>query len=68
MTKLTEKDKSFVKLILRSEDSGNGWRAVSKIVWPLVENFEHQELLEIDEENKLIKLSEVGKIVAKYLV
>lgn len=41
--------KSFLRLVQRSKDIGDGWRQVSAVLWPLVIGFENKELIEVDE-------------------
>ena len=62
---LSIKDKQFIALLLRSPDTGDGWRNVSKIVWPLVTVFAHQELIETKE--GAVRLSALGKTVITYI-
>lgn len=65
MSALSARDKGFLHLILRSPDLGDGWRRVSDMVWPLVEKFPHQELIETRQSE--VRLSEKGVTVAGYL-
>lgn len=76
--KLSDQDRSFIHLILRSKDDGDDWRVVSDKVWPLAEMFysRHTELLEVEVYTMSprpplmygrIRLTEKGKIVAEYL-
>jgi hypothetical protein len=64
---LSEHEISFIRLVLRSDDVGDGWRNVSNILWRLVRDFKPKELIEIDEPNSRVRLSERGQIVAEYL-
>lgn len=64
---MNNNDKSFIALLLRSSDEGEGYRKVSLTLWPLVEKFQAKELIEINYEKRMVKLSEKGEIVAKYL-
>lgn len=64
--KLSDKDVSFLKLILRSKDVGDGWRNVSAAVWPLVTEFPHPELIRVRNGNQ-VRLSRRGMIVADYI-
>jgi hypothetical protein len=63
---MNEKSKGFLRLLLRSKDLGDGWRQVSNIIWPLVIDFPHIELLEI-KDNNMVRLSERGLIVVDYI-
>ena len=65
---LTDRERSFLQLILRSPNIGDGWRHVSSTLWPLVIDFTRPELIEIDakESGGLIRLSERGLILADY--
>lgn len=65
---ISDNSRSFLKLLLRSPDRGDGWRAVSEGVWPLVTGFKEQELLELDTDAKRVRLSPSGQTVAEYLV
>lgn len=65
--KLSPSAKSFIALLQRSPDIGAGWRQVSALVWQLVENFDHPELLEIDPETLRVRLSPRGLVVTAYL-
>ena len=46
----------------------NGWTDVSDMIWPLVEGLSSElpQLVEIDKEKKLIKLTNDGEIVLDY--
>jgi hypothetical protein len=63
-----DRDKQFLRLLLRSPDHGDGWRMVSDVCWQLVEDFQSPELIEIDKIGKRIRLTENGKLVASYIV
>lgn len=63
---LSDNSRSFLKLLLRSSDLGEGWRQVSTGVWPLVEQFEEKELLELNEIEKKVRLSPLGETVVNY--
>ena len=65
---LTDNNRSFLKLLLRSPDVGDGWRNVSEVVWPLVTGFDKEKLIETDSENKRVRLTPEGLIVVEYLV
>jgi hypothetical protein len=68
--RLTDREKGFLSLILRSPDQGDGWRNVSAVVWPLVAEFKRQELIEIQYcgDDRHVRLTPEGNTVAKYLV
>lgn len=67
MSKLTEKEIGFLCLLLRSEDVGDGWRLVSGVVWPLVEGFTRQGLIELNPNLRQVRLSEAGRVVVGYI-
>jgi len=66
---MDQKAKSFLQLVLRSPDTGDGWRNVSSALWPLVKGFSLPELIETegDASGGRLRLSERGKIVCDYL-
>ncbi len=64
--KISERDIEFLKLILRSEDQGEGWRNVSQILWPLVTAFPYPELIRMRNGNQ-VKLSKRGLIIMDYI-
>lgn len=68
MAKLSDHEKSFIALLLRSKDVGDGWRNVSAPLWQLIELFSQKELLEVDEVERRARLSAKGHTVAEYLV
>jgi hypothetical protein len=59
---------------MRSPNTGDGWKTVSRVLWRLVDDFGRPELIEVDkftaesEKAGRVRLSEAGKIIAKYLV
>lgn len=70
MPKFSDEDVSFIRLLQRSTDTGDGWRNVSTLLWRLVERFPHKELLETDlkiDGSGKVRLSERGRIVVEYL-
>ena len=64
---LTDNQRSMLKLIQRSRDTGDGWRDVDGAIWPLVLESLHPELTEIDEELQRVRLTPEGAIVVRYL-
>jgi hypothetical protein len=69
-TPLTDRERAFLALVLRSPDVGHGWRSVSKTLWPMVEGFTRPELIETEPfplGGGTVRLTEAGKIVARYL-
>lgn len=66
---ISTEEQNHIKLILRSEDHGDGWRLVSQTLWKMVKGYslKNPELFEIDEENRRIRLTEAGNVVARYL-
>ena len=69
--KIDDAGKSFIRLLLRSPDKGDGWRSVSPTLAKLAETRaeSHPELFErrFDETTMFIRLSERGQILADYL-
>ena len=66
MSDMTQPQKSILRLILRSDDMGDGWRQVSNMLWPGIIKLRHPDLTEIDEENRRIRLTPDGAAVVKY--
>ena len=67
---LTVRERRFIALVLRSPDEGDGWRAVSSVLWTIVEEFTRPELIEAEpapEGGGRVRLTETGKTVARYL-
>lgn len=67
MNKLSDNDRSFLQLLMRSPDLGDGWRQSSEVVWPLVAKFSKQELVELDNDNKRVRLTPDGDVLVRYL-
>ena len=65
---LNTQDRDFLKLLARSPDRGDGWRNVSKLCWQLVEAFGTPELLEIDAENRRVRLTAAGQAVVEFAI
>jgi len=65
---ITKKDREILLLLMRSRDSGDGWRNVSKACWPLVESFDEKKLLEIDSDNHRVRLSPDGNVIVQYSI
>lgn len=63
---ICQQDKNFLRLIERSPDCGDGWRSVSAVVWPLVEQFETPELIEIDKPGMRVRPTESGQAVIDF--
>jgi hypothetical protein len=62
---------NFLRLVLRSNDVGGGWRVFTNVTWQLVREFKYQELLDVEPNNDgfgRVRLSERGKIVAEYVL
>jgi len=66
MPLLTDKDRGFLGLVKRSPVIDDEWREVSDELWPLVLNV-HPKLIELDEQNKRVRLSPDGEILYKWL-
>jgi hypothetical protein len=65
---LTQDQKDMLRLINRSTDSGDGWRGpLREYMWELVESRSHPELMELDYENKRVRLTPDGLTVLRYL-
>lgn len=70
MSRLSDNDLSFIRLIQRSDDRGDGWRSVSSLLWKLVDGFPHKELIEAERHEDgtgRVRLSDKGNTVAEYL-
>lgn len=67
MNTLVDRDKSLLKLIGRSKDVGDGWRKVSVTLWPMV-SMANPDLVELDDENHRVRLTDTGTIVLTYLM
>ena len=67
VAKLTDYDRNFIHLILRSPDLGDGWRQVSSVAWPLIDRLQSDALIEKDEVNLRVRLTEKGDTVAEYV-
>ncbi len=66
--KLTDKDKSIISLIMRSRDLGDGWRQCSLILFDAIFKYGvSSELVEVDSDEKRVRLTEEGRIVLKWL-
>ena len=68
MSKLSTADKSFLSLLLRSDDLGDGWRRVSSAVWTLVDEFPHKKLIQTWPAQQKVRLTRTGKVVVEYLL
>lgn len=69
MSALTDRETGFLRLLLRSPDQGEGWRKVSPVVWPLVEQFTRQEVIETEAapDGGRVRLSERGRVLVDYI-
>ena len=63
---IPRQDQEFLKLLWRSPDRGDGWRSVSDTCWQLVEMFTTPELIEVDKENRRVRLTNEGEAVVLY--
>jgi hypothetical protein len=59
-TPLTPEARELLRLIKRSEDTGEGWRQVNAQLWPHVLAWANTELTELDHKNKQIRLTPEG--------
>lgn len=66
MSKITENNVIFFRLIQRSKDLGDGWRQVSDVLWRYALEQHHEELTELDHENKRIRFTPEGEIIARF--
>jgi hypothetical protein len=66
-TPITDNQKTMLRLIERSADTGDGWRLVSNPLWKHVLDQSHPDLTEIDHENKRVRFTPEGITVMKYL-
>ncbi len=57
--------KGLLGLIQRSADIGDGWRQVSDVLWPHVQDAPG-ELVELDDIQKRIRLTSEGSAVLTY--
>lgn len=69
MGALTPNETSFLRLLLRSPDQGEGWRRVSAVVWPMVERFTRPEIIEAEAaaDGGRVRLSERGRVLVDYI-
>jgi hypothetical protein len=69
MPKLSDQQRSTIKLILRSPDRGEGWRSVSSVLWPMIREGLPADLAELRPEGDagFIRLTARGQAVADYL-
>lgn len=68
--KIADRDISFLRLLRRSKEVGDGWRNVSMGFWSLVEEFGQPELIEVKPSGDgggRVRLTERGSIVVDYL-
>lgn len=65
---MTSQQRDLMRLVLRSDDIGEGWRQVSEMLWPMVLELYVEELYELDPDNKRVRFNDVGAAVARYTV
>jgi hypothetical protein len=69
---ISDQERSFLKLLMRSKDVGEGWRNVASQLVPLVTAFGKPKLLEtrsaIDGSDFQVRLSEEGRIICKHAI
>lgn len=65
MNQITPNEKVFLQLLLRSPDRGEGWRTVSDVLWPLVQDFSKPEFVEVGD--KRVRLTPTGLTICDYL-
>lgn len=68
--KLNPSNLIFLKLLERSQDVGDGWRRYTPATARLVmaESESIGDLIELDWNKSLVRLTEEGKVVVKWLV
>lgn len=64
---LDDQHKQTIRLILRSEDEGDGWRQCTSPIFGLFTPLS-SELFELDHDKLRVRLTSEGKIVGKWLV
>ena len=66
---LSDRQKSFVELLKRSPDTGDGWRSVSPVLASMAAQQAEAspELFEYDSEGSRIRFTAEGAVVARYL-
>jgi len=64
---LTQQQRDILHLLMRSPDSGDGWRMCSPIVFEKVIVPMSDELVEKDTDQKRVRLTEEGKTVFKWM-
>jgi len=68
VSKLSQTEKDYIQLFLRSPDRGDGWCNIAERLWQvLVDQFPHKELIEMDAERRRARLTPDGLVVARYL-
>jgi len=58
---ISNKDMNILRLIYRSPDVGSGWRQTSSQLWPLIVTIGNSDMVELDHENKRIRLTDECK-------
>lgn len=64
--KITQIEKGLLRLIERSPDIGEGWRQVSQLLWPTVSANCHPQLMELNTENRRIRITAEGETIMRY--
>lgn len=57
----------LIHLVRRSPDIGDGWRQVSPALWVPVLHWAKQAPMDIDHDNKRVRLNSDGNVLVKYL-
>lgn len=65
--KLTDAQMNGLRLVMRSPDSGDGWRKCSKILFEKVILPMPDELFEKDVANQMVRLTEKGLTLVEWL-
>ena len=66
---LTQDQKDIIRLINRSTDSGDGWRGpLRDFMWEMVKPRSHPKFVELDHENKRVRLTPDGQTLLRYLL
>ncbi len=67
MPSLSQSQKSAIQLIVRTRDAGDGWRQCTQNTYSMIANSLPSDLLERDDEKKMVRLTSEGLVVAKWI-
>lgn len=65
MSKLDQDQKNLINLYARSKKDADGWANVSNQLWPWISEKAEVDFFEMKEQR--IRLTEVGKVLLKYM-